>query len=1033
MPRGRISPRWLFALALCATAIAESANDAPKKKGYAALHGLPFTRSYPFEEIGNVPRGARLSFDRFGRLAVVFDDFYSVLNDTTWLDITERTNGGDSMPVVVQGEGGNAYYCSFSSWGIAEQMANGRLRAHPLVPKDPPKWVLTAGFNDIVVTSKGVFFAGWSSCVYWDLASKKSQFFEVQGFLRIFKVGDEVYMSSASGPLQRVNVADGTLHNIEGTALGEDIVDQSTSLDASNTLLSTRKGRLLIFNGTRLSAWPGQERNGLTGRVLCLQHLSEGGIAVAIMGKGLFLISEEGEMISALTSSEFQRITQLASREPGVLWAAGEDAIQKVLYGSALTVFGQRLGLNPSWPAVVHWNNRIVVASGGALYEAIAAKDGSPSRFELMKNQPVSGAWTIASTGAHMLIGNGKGAFTAEEDGSFSPVLPGMDVGRLAMIGTDLCLAIGRVEVAAIRWTNGRWVECSPRIPTVGFPSIVHSGRKSVWVELGVNRVARLSLKDGRLLSQVFDSFPWKEAHWVNVGIVDDMVVLSGPPGGRVFYDEDTQAFVAAPQLQRLLDKSPNWIVRIQKDSAGTLWATHDHGVITFVPKNGEYMIDATTFDLNNEHYPIVQLLPGNDIWLSTERSLYHVDQLDALAPDGSPKPIRKAPSATPILVSATDESINEELFSNPSAGTRPLQFPYSNNNLGFRFFSGTYAWRRTPVYEFRFSGQNEWTSLGTGSLLSFPRLHEGTYRVSVRIANSQGLTSPAASLQFDILPPWYRTLLAYSVYLLVGALVIFSLIQWSVRRARKQNLALEEIVRERTAQLKATMQKLNEEARNAATLAERGRLANEIHDSLQQGLSGLMLQLDATLKLSAITSDVRSRLNVARNMISFTRHEVQHAVWDKESPLLKDAGLDEALRKIATLIGSGAAKIEISVSGLQVPIPSSTQHHLLRIAQEAITNAVRHAGPTTVTVHLDYRADTVLLNITDEGVGFEPGDVLGNSVGHFGLRGLRGRAAKIGGVLTVESSSGKGTSIEIIVPLIEQLKPLEDAAAHTI
>ncbi len=1025
--------RWGFTAALVSPLLGDAGRDAPEVEGPAALHGLPFTRSYPLEEVGNVPRGARLSFDRFGRLAVMYDGFYSVLNDSTWLDMADRSSGGDGMPLVVQGDDGRGYYCNFGSWGFVEQTADGKLKPHKLMPPNPPKWVLTAGFSDIVVTTQGVFFGGWSGVVCWDFASKRNQYFEILGLSKIFKVGDGVFVSSTGGPLQHIDLASHTLQPVEGTMLGEDGVTQATVLDRSSTLVATRKGRIFLFDGTRLSPWPGQIRNDLAGRVTCLQHLEEGGAAVAIAGKGLFLVSEDGAMISALTSSEFQRVTQLATREPGVLWAAGEDAIQKVLYGSALTVFGQRLGLNPSWPVVVRWNDKIVVSSSGLLYEAIPAKGGSGSRFEQMKYQPPAGAWALASSGPHLLIGNEKGAFSEENDGRFSPILPNMDVARLAMVGTDICLAIGRVEIAAIRWVDDRWVEFAPRIPTVGFPSVVHSAGNSVWIELGINRVARISLQRGKLKSQVFDNFPWKEARWINVGVVDDTVVLSGPPGGRMFFDENTETFGPAPQLQRLLDQSPSWIVRIQKDGDGILWATHEQGVITFVPRDGAYEMDATTFDLNNEHFPAVQLLPGNDVWLSTGQSLYHVDQHRAFGADGAEGSSRRVQSITPKLVSITDDRSNAELLTDSAAFPPPLQLPYSKNSLGFRFFSGSYAWRRTPVYEFRFGGgQAEWTSLGTGSLLSFPTLHEGHYRLAVRIANAQGPTGPAASLQFEILPPWHRTLPAYALYALSAALAVLGLVRWSVRRAHHHNLALEGIIRERTDQLKATMQKLNEETRNAATLAERGRLAGEIHDSLQQGLSGLMLQLDATLKLPGITGDVRSRLNVARNMISFTREEVQHAVWDMESPLLEGTELGDALRKIAALIGSGAAKIEISVSGTAVQLPSAVQHHLLRIAQEAITNAVRHAGPTTINVRLEFREDAVYLCVTDKGAGFAPTEVFEKNVGHFGLRGLRGRAAKIGGALRVESSPGKGTSIEIVVPLTEQSRVLEHAVANS-
>ncbi len=990
---------------------------------------MPFTRTYPLEEIGDVPRGATLTFDRFGRLAVVHDGFYSVLNDTTWLDLADRTNGDVSMPVIAQGDN-EAYFGGFGSWGIVEQSAGGKVRPHPLVPANPPKWVHETRFTDIIVTKQGVFFAGWDGVVYWDFASRQNQFFEVFGFAKLFRVGEQVFVSPFNGPLQRIDVVGKLLQPIAGTNFGEDAITQGTDLDATRALISRRSGQMFLFDGARVVPWPGQLRNDLSGRVTSMCRLLEGGVAVAIEGKGLYLATEDGEITTALTGTEFHRITHLATRESGVLWACGEDAIQNVLYGSALTVFGQRLGLNPSWPLVGRWNDKIIVTSSGTLFEAVPAANGAASRFEAMKSQPASGAWALAASGSHLLIGNGKGAFEVGSDGTFRCIVPNMDVARLAMVGSDVCFAIGRLEIAAIRWSDGHWAECAPRIPSMGYPSIAHSSTKAVWVELGPNRVARLSLQGGRIRAQNFEDIPWKVKHWVNVGIVDDTVVLSGSPGDRMFYDENTESFCAAPRLQSLLDQVPTWILRVQKDDSGTLWATHEKGVITFTPKDGDYRIDTTTFDLNNEHFPLVQLLPGNDVWLTTSQSLYHVDQRRAFGMGGAQRPARRFLQAAPILVSVTDGRTNSELISDTAASLAPLRLPYSTNNLSFRFFSGSYARRHPPIYEFMLSGgQTQWTSIGSGSLLNFRGLHNGSYHLSVRIANARGATSPPTNLQFDILPPWYMTWLAYSLYIMAAALAILGLMRWSARLARRRNLTLESIVRERTDQLKVTMQKLNDETRNSATLAERDRLAGEIHDSLQQGLSGLMLQLDATLKLPAVTGDVRSRLNVARNMVSFTRHEVQHAVWDMESPLLEGTELDDALRKIAALIDPGAAKIEISVSGPPMPLPSATRHHLLRIAQEAITNAVRHAGPTAIAINLEYRTCAVFLSISDNGAGFEPNDVLERSIGHFGLRGLRGRAAKIGGELRIESSPGRGTLIEIFVPLAEHIKDTSDAA----
>ena len=163
-----ISLRWAAVIGVAMPAFGQLAKGNFAVDERVALHGMPFTRSYPLEEIGDVPRGATLTFDRFGRLAVVHDGFYSVLNDTTWLDLADRTPGDVSMPIIVQ-SGGRAYYGSLGSWGTVDQNTEGMPRPHSLMPPNPPRWVLENRFTDIMVTARGVVFAGWEGVVFWRL------------------------------------------------------------------------------------------------------------------------------------------------------------------------------------------------------------------------------------------------------------------------------------------------------------------------------------------------------------------------------------------------------------------------------------------------------------------------------------------------------------------------------------------------------------------------------------------------------------------------------------------------------------------------------------------------------------------------------------------------------------------------------------------------------------------------------------------------------------------------------------------------
>jgi len=245
--------------------------------------------------------------------------------------------------------------------------------------------------------------------------------------------------------------------------------------------------------------------------------------------------------------------------------------------------------------------------------------------------------------------------------------------------------------------------------------------------------------------------------------------------------------------------------------------------------------------------------------------------------------------------------------------------------------------------------------------------------------------------------------------------------VKLSRRQMRRRNQELERLIGERTKELEAAMIKLNEETRNAAVFAERNRLAGEIHDSLQQGLSGVMFQLEATLKMPEMPKEIRTRLGTAREMVSFTRREVQHVVWDLGTPLLNGVELPDALRKMATMLASGAVPLELIVSGPAIALSSTYKHHLLRITQEAINNAIRHASAKRIQITLTYEERNITLKVSDDGVGFSMVEVADHEFGHFGLRGMHERAVKFGGALSVMSMPGGGTTVQVVAPLNPQ------------
>jgi len=461
---------WIVFLAGC-TAVAAT----------PAIRGVPFTRSYSLEDIGHVPRGSRLGFDRFGRVAVIHDAVYVALNDSVWLNIAEH-GGKDRIPMVnvVQGPDGRSYYGARGSWGYVEGQADGRLHPDPLVPANPPGWIATALFKDLIFTRDGVYFASWNGVVYFNFARKTNFLFEVPRLSRVFQVGERVYISAFDAPLRYIDAASGTIKSAAGTGLDDNAVEFSAQLDQARSLVTFADGRLFVFDGQRVSPWLPPEKNSIAGHISVVKQLVDGRIAMGVTGQGLLLFSTDGELLMALTNSQYHNIIALANREPGVLWVETEDAIAKILYGSPLSAFGTRLGLPVAWPIVVSWNGQIIVASDGKLYRAVSGSRGEPTRFELQENQPPRGAWALAAWGQHMLVGNGYGLFSAEPDGAFKPIPSVGDLAHLVMIDEDRCYVIGRSQIAFLEWRDGRWTESVSRIPGVRNPSVVHQVKDSV-------------------------------------------------------------------------------------------------------------------------------------------------------------------------------------------------------------------------------------------------------------------------------------------------------------------------------------------------------------------------------------------------------------------------------------------------------------------------------------------------------------------------------------------------------------------------
>jgi signal transduction histidine kinase len=199
------------------------------------------------------------------------------------------------------------------------------------------------------------------------------------------------------------------------------------------------------------------------------------------------------------------------------------------------------------------------------------------------------------------------------------------------------------------------------------------------------------------------------------------------------------------------------------------------------------------------------------------------------------------------------------------------------------------------------------------------------------------------------------------------------------------------------------------------AVIQERERMAHEIHDTLAQSFAGIGFQLQAIRK--AIPNEapsLREQVDLARALVRHSHKEARRSLEPLSPELPGDIDLLSSLESSArTMVEGGSVEVTASSTGVQRLIPPKIASSLLRIGQEAIANAVRHADPSHLDISLAYDIGSVSLAIKDDGCGFvKSGDLLG-----FGLRGMRKRSAAIFAELEIVSQPGEGTSVEVTVP----------------
>lgn len=277
-----------------------------------------------------------------------------------------------------------------------------------------------------------------------------------------------------------------------------------------------------------------------------------------------------------------------------------------------------------------------------------------------------------------------------------------------------------------------------------------------------------------------------------------------------------------------------------------------------------------------------------------------------------------------------------------------------------------------------------------------YTRVPPGSYRFEVERTDAAAPAPLAASLELSLAPAvhqtwWFRALAVG----LAAALSWGAVLAWHRRNLR----ALD--------------------AQHRAILTERTRIARDLHDTLAQGFTGISVQLEAAQAwLPDLPPRARESLDKARALVRASLSDARRAVWALVPQAAEAGDLPRALAELGRSLSAEVA-VRVQVDGAPRSLPAGQTEVIVRVAQEALTNAIRHARARSVALVLSYARDGVRLTVSDDGRGFDPAraavrDPSESGGLHLGLSGMRARAAQAGGQITIESRPGAGTRIDL-------------------
>ncbi len=480
----------------------------------------------------------------------------------------------------------------------------------------------------------------------------------------------------------------------------------------------------------------------------------------------------------------------------------------------------------------------------------------------------------------------------------------------------------------------------------------------------------------------------------VSVVVVQGGHVWMGGSGGILLFSQGQF------RLLRWKDQAgPGRVTGLVESRSGDLWVSGASGVMHVPSDEMKRWFADPAYAVTDERFSVLDGLPGlaaerwpepsavesdtGIIWFATTKGIAWID----------PSTMEKFRNhrMPPVVINAA--IADQKRY---SASSVPVELPHKGN-VEFDYTALSFSVPERVLFRYKLEGlETGWQSAGTRRQAFYTNLAPGTYTFAVIACNNDGVWNMDGDRFTFVIPPApYQTTWFRAVVIAAGCIVL-----WLIYLLRLA--AATEGVR----------------ARMTERLAERERIARELHDTLLQGFQLLTLVFQSAMTDMSSQDPKRKLMGRALDQADSVLLEARNTIRNLRSEEETPQSLSEALMEVANQAPQEKpVQFALRCNGTAKMLNAAVKEEVFRIGQEALINAYRHSDASTIEVEINYGPNRLEMVVRDNGIGIDKMALSGGLRGHWGLSGMRERAKTIGGDLTVRTNSGSGTEITVTVP----------------